>query len=64
MGVENLTVGALADFIANVRFAGASDEALVEVVAEDNLGNPTLPHTIAVTVQNTRANDGADSHSY
>jgi len=46
-----LTVGQLADFIANARFAGAKDDDPVEVFAEDNLGNPTAPHTIAVTVQ-------------
>jgi hypothetical protein len=39
------------NFIANARFAGAKDNDRVEVIAEDNLGNPTTPHTISVTVQ-------------
>jgi len=49
--VDGLTGGELADFIANARFAGAKDNDRVEVIAEDNLGNPTTPHTISVTVQ-------------
>jgi hypothetical protein len=49
--VDGLTVGELADFIANARFAGAKDDDRVVVIAEDNLGNPTTPHTISVTVQ-------------
>jgi hypothetical protein len=31
--------------------AGAKDDDRVEVIAVDNLGNPTTPHPISVTVQ-------------
>jgi hypothetical protein len=48
--VEGLTVGKLDELIQHARFAGANDDHAVMVVAEDNLGNPTPPHTVTIAV--------------
>lgn len=48
--VDGLTVGQLDELIQHARFAGADDSTPVAVIAEDNLGNPTAPHTISIEV--------------
>ena len=48
--VDWLTVGQLDELIQHARFAGADDSTPVAVIAEDNLGNPTAPHTISIEV--------------
>lgn len=49
--VDGLTIGELDALIQHARFAGADDMTPIAVIAEDNLGNPTPPHTISIEVQ-------------
>lgn len=47
--IEGMTLAKLADFVTTARRVGARDDDIIEILAEDNLGNPVPPHTIAVT---------------